>query len=246
MRNGDKMVLADSIALADTMDFSDHLAALSTRIDCRHADTSEEREAIFRLRYQAYLRAGAIPANPFETLTDTADDHENGYLFGLFIDDKLASSLRLHIGSRIYPYVPSLEVFPDALAPLLDAGRIIVATTCFVADERLSRLYRCLPYLTLRPCILAAEYFHADDLVTAGTSEHQAFYRRAFNYQVLCVPRRGPQLVKPVGLLTLHFPSDAEQLYENYPFFRSSVSEQRKLFERQPSPKRELLTNWPL
>jgi hypothetical protein len=72
-----------SIGSADTMDFSAQVAALSTRIDCRRADNSEERQAIFRLRYQAYLRAGAIPANPLETFTDT-DDHENGYLFGLF------------------------------------------------------------------------------------------------------------------------------------------------------------------
>jgi hypothetical protein len=226
-----------SIGSADTMDFSAQVAALSTRIDCRRADNSEERQAIFRLRYQAYLRAGAIPANPFETFTDT-DDQENGYLFGLFIDDKLASTLRLHVGSRINPKVPSLEIYPDLLAPLLAAGRVIVDTTCFVADERLSSLYRCLPYFTLRPSILAAEYFHADDLLVAARSEHQAFYRRAFNYQVLCEPRRNPQLLKPLGLLTLHLPSAAEQLYQKYPFFRSSVSEQRKLFERQPSPKR--------
>jgi len=229
---------SDSIGLAGTMDFSDDLAALSTRIDCRRADTSEERQAILRLRYQAYLRAGEISANPFETFTDTADDQENGYLYGLFIDDKLASSLRLHIGSRIDPKIPSLKLFPDVLAPLLDAGRVIVDTTCLVADEKLSRLYRCLPYLTFRPCILAAEYFHADGIVTAVRSEHQAFYRRAFNHQVLCEPRRSPQLVKPLGLLMLHFPSAAEQLYEKYPFFSSSISEQLKLFERQPSPKR--------
>ena len=45
--------------------FSDRIARLSDRIDYRIVDSSEEREAIFRLRYQAYIRDGAISPNSF-------------------------------------------------------------------------------------------------------------------------------------------------------------------------------------
>jgi hypothetical protein len=103
----------------------------------------------------------------------------------LYIDGKLASSLRLHIGSRNHPGVPSLEVFPHVLLPFLDAGRVVIDCTCLVADERLSRQYPALPYITLRPCLLAAEYFGGDDLLVAVRLKHQAFYRRAFNYRLL-------------------------------------------------------------
>ena len=40
---------------------SDRVLALLERVNYRRADTAEEREAIFRLRYEAYLREGAIP-----------------------------------------------------------------------------------------------------------------------------------------------------------------------------------------
>jgi len=229
-----------SAATSPEKDFADHLAALSARIEWGRAESSEERQAIFRLRYQAYLREGMIPANPFERFTDAADGAENAYLFGVYINGQLASSLRLHIGSRNHPNVPSLEVFPHVLQPLLSTGRVIIDCTCLVADERISRQHPALPYITLRPCMLAAEYFCGDDLLAAVRSEHQAFYRRAFDYRVLCEPRQHLQLTKPLSLMTLYFPMAANQLYEKYPFLRSSAFERDRLFavESNRHPKR--------
>jgi hypothetical protein len=215
---------------------TDRLSALLAKIECRRADTVEEREAIFRLRYRAYLREGAIPSNPSERFADVDDDDANAYVFGLYSDGELASSLRLHIASKDHPGFPSLQVFPDVLQPLLDAGRVIIDSTRFVADEKLSRKYRGLPYATLRPCMLAAEYFHATDFLAAVRVEHQAFYQRAFNHQVLCEARPYPQLAKPISLMSLHFPSAAEWLYRRYPFFRSTVAERQRMFERSSSP----------
>jgi hypothetical protein len=215
---------------------TDRLSALLAKIECRRADTVEEREAIFRLRYQAYLREGAISTNPSQRFTDADDDAENAYIFGLYVDGQLASSLRIHIGSSEHPDFPSLHVFPDVLQPLLDAGKVIIDSTRFVADEKLSRMHRGLPYATLRPCMLAAEFFHADDLLAAVRVEHQAFYQRAFNHHMLCEARPYPQLTKPISLMTLHFPTAADWLYRRYPFFRSNVPERRRLFERASSP----------
>jgi len=214
-------------------DLTDRLTRLSARIDCRRAHTSEEREAIFRLRYEAYTREGAISGNASEKFSDPYDDTDNVHLFGLYIDGEIASSLRLHVASREIPNFPSLEVFPDVLQPLLDAGNVLIDSTRFVADERLSRVYRGLPYITLRPCMLAAEYFRADHCLAAVRAEHQGFYRRAFNHQVICEPRPYPQLVKPISLMTLHFPSASAGLYQRYPFFHSTEFERRALFDRR-------------
>ncbi len=224
-----------SVAPNPIRKFSERLAALSARIECRAANTEQEREAIFRLRYQAYLREDAISANPTERFTDADDNDDNAYLLGFYIDDELASSLRLHIGSKEHPAFPSLEVFPEVLQPRLDADRVLVDSTRFVADEKLSRLHRGLPYATLRACVLAAEYFHADDLLAAVRAEHQAFYRRAFSHQVLCEPRPYPQLAKPISLMSVDFPTVREGWYRKYPFFHSSGFERRKLFERPSS-----------
>jgi N-acyl-L-homoserine lactone synthetase len=224
--------------------FSDHadsgrgflarVAQLLTRTECRRADSSEEREAIFRLRYQAYLREGAIPPNSSGTFSDRYDETGNVHLFALYVDGELAASVRLHIASSERPECPTLEVFPDLLQPELDAGKILVDSTRFVADENLARLHRGLPYVTLRLTMLAAEYFGADHLLAAVREEHQAFYRRAFNHRLICGPRPYPLLAKPICLMTLNFPTAADDLYRRYPFFHSTVSERRRLFEHGP------------
>jgi N-acyl-L-homoserine lactone synthetase len=229
---GPKVTRSTFSGHADNDSFSDRLAQLLARIEFRRADSGEQREAIFRLRYQAYTREGAISPNSSGMFSDHYDETDNAYLFGLYIDDELASSLRLHIASKQHPNFPSLEVFPDLLQPKLDAGKVLVDSTRFVADEALSRLHRGLPYATLRLCMLAAEQFRADDLLAAVRVEHQAFYRRAFNHRLICEPRPYPQLAKPISLMTVHYPTAAGQLYRRYPFFRSTFLERRMLFER--------------
>jgi hypothetical protein len=214
---------------------TDRLSALWAKIECRRADTVEEREAIFRLRYRAYLREGAISANRSERFADADDDANNAFIFGLYIEGELASSLRIHVGSKKQDF-PSLHVFPDVLQPLLDAGGVMIDSTRFVTDEKRSRSHRGLPYATLRASVLAAEYFHAHDLLAAVRVEHQAFYQRAFNHRVLCTARPYPQLAKPISLMSLHFPSAAEWLYRHYPFFRSTPLERQRLFGRSTSP----------
>lgn len=220
----------------DAGTFSEGVAKLQERIDCRRADTPEEREAIFRLRYQAYRREGAIDANASEMFADPFDDIGLVFLFGLYLDNELASAIRIHVGSKEHPQFPSLDVFPDVLQPRVDAGKVIIDPTRFVSDERLSRLYRGLPYTTLRLSMVAAEHFHADYVLAAVRAEHQAFYRRAFNQQTICEPRPYPQLIQPICLMAVHYPSEVGQLWQRYPFIPSTAAERRRLFERAQGP----------
>jgi len=216
--------------------FSDHIAQLLDRIDCRRADTDEQRGAIFRLRYQAYMREGAISPNSSKTFFDRYDETSNVHLFGIHIDGALAASIRIHVASKEHPYSPSLEAFPDVLQPELDASKVIVDPNRFVADESLSRLHRGLPYAILRICGMAARYFGADHLLAAVRPEHQAFYRRVFRHRPICEPRLYPGLATPLCLMTIDYPTVAEQVHRRYPFFRSSLFERRMLFERRPAP----------
>lgn len=217
--------------------FSDRVARLIDRIDYRRADSAKERDAIFRLRYQAYMRDGTISATSSKRFSDPYDNTDNVYLFGLYVDDELLSAIRIHVASKERPYFPTLEVFPEYLQPELDAGKIIVDPTRFVADERLSRIHRALPYATLRLCGMAARYFRADHLLAAVRAEHQAFYRRVFRHRMVCPPRRYPLLAKPISLMTIDYPTVAEEVHRRYPFFRSSLFERRMLFERRQRPQ---------
>jgi N-acyl-L-homoserine lactone synthetase len=213
---------------------NDRFAQLLTKIDYRRADSPEQREEIFRLRYEAYRRDGGIPPNATRTFSDSYDDAANAYLFGLYIDGELATAIRLHIASNKHcPDFPSLKVFPDFLQPELDSGKVLLDTTRFSSDEKLSQHYRGLPYATVRLCVLAAEHFGADHVLAAVRADHQEWYRRSFDHQVVCEPRPYPHLSRPIGLMTVHFPTIKYEWYRRYPFFDSSVFERRKLFERR-------------
>jgi hypothetical protein len=216
--------------------FSDRVWQLLEKIDCKLADTSDRREAIFRLRYRAYRRQGAIPQNSLGTFSDPYDEKENGFLFGFYIDGELASSIRVHVASKEQPDFTSFEVFADYLQPELDAGKVIVDTTRFVTDESFSRLYRALPYVTMRVAGMACEYFSADQLLAAVRTEHQAFYRRVFHHHVVCEARPYPGLTKPLSLMTVHYPTFVDQVHQRYPFFRSTLVEQQMLFGRHQRP----------
>jgi hypothetical protein len=218
--------------------FSAGLDGLLDRIECRRAESREDRESIFRLRYQAYLREGAIAASASATFSDDFDDCGNVHLFGLYIDHQLASSIRIHVGSYGQRHFPSLAVFPDVLIPKLDNGQVIIDPTRFVSDEVFSRKYRGLPYATLRLTLVAAEYFGANYVLAAVRREHQAFYRRAFYQRVLCEPRAYPNLIKPIGLMAMCYPAVRDKLWVKYPFF-PNVSERRQLFGAKGALERE-------
>jgi len=156
------MVAFVSVPAADIMpgrSLSDRVMGLLERVDYRRAEATEDREAIFRLRYQAYLREGAIPANPAERFSDALDEAPNAWLFGVYIDGELASSLRLHVASRQAPDLPALNVFSDLLTPEIAAGRTVIDPTRFVADRSASRRHPELCYVTTRLAWLASEYF---------------------------------------------------------------------------------------
>src|SRR6185503_15959605 len=123
-------------------------------------------------------REGAIAANVQERFADPLDDTPNAWIFGVYVDGELASSIRLHVASRQARDLPALNVFPDLLDPEIDAGKTIVDPTRFVVDRVASRRYPELCYVTTRLAWLASEYFQASLLLATVRAEHQAFYRR--------------------------------------------------------------------
>jgi len=226
------MVGVASLAFESQWTFSDRVAQFLDRIDYRLADSEQDRQAIFRLRYQAYLQQGAIAPNFTQTFADPYDETDNVWLFGLYIDGDLASSIRLHVASVDSRDFPSRKVFADVLEPELRAGKVIVDPTRFVIHKHHSRINPGLVYATVRLGWLAAQYFGAEHLLAAVRAEHQAFYRRTFTHRPICEPRPYPLLVPSISLMTVHYASVADQVHQRYPFFRSTFFERRMLFGR--------------
>ena len=211
---------------------------LLDQVDYRLADTEAEKDAIYRLRYRAYLNEGAIEANRDRKVTDRFDDMPNSWTFGVYFDGVLASSIRISVASPENPNAPSVAVFPDLLKPELNAGKIIIDPTRFVADPARERRFPELPYMTLRLAYVACGFFNADLGLATVRAEHQAFYRRVFMHKSWSPPREYPGLLKPICLMAVDYPAMRDKVFARYPYLRSTFFERRMLFQRsadQPS-----------
>jgi hypothetical protein len=205
---------------------------LLDQVDYRLAETEAEKDAIYQLRYEAYLNEKAIEPNRQHRVTDRFDDLPNSWTFGVYWEGVLTSSIRISVASPEHSETPSLDVFPDLLRPELDRGKVLVDPTRFVADPARARRFPELPYMTLRLAYVACSYFNADIGLATVRSEHQAFYRRVFLHQALSQPRDYPGLTKPICLMAVDFPAMRDKVFARYPYLRSSYFERRKLFER--------------
>lgn len=205
---------------------------LLDQVDYRLAQTPEEKEDIYHLRYRAYLREGAIRPSADQRVTDQFEDAPNAWTFGVYFQGELYSSIRVSVLTSQWRMSPSVELFGDVLHPQLDKGQVFIDSTRFVADPEKARNFPELPYVTVRLGSVAGVHFNADFGLAIVRPEHQAFYRRVFLMEPWCEARLYPGLVKPVGLMAGHLPTVREKVLARYPFLRSSAFERRMLFER--------------
>src|SRR3954454_9161236 len=138
-----------SAAEASTAAFGKN-SELLDQVDYRLAETREEKEKIYRLRYRAYLREGAILPSESERVTDAYDDLANNFTFGIYIQNELYSSIRISLLSSQWRGSPSSEMFADLIHPQLDRGKVIIDPTRFVADPDKAKRFPELPYITVR------------------------------------------------------------------------------------------------
>lgn len=210
--------------------FSERVLNLLDKVDYRLATTEEERDAIYRLRYDAYIREGSIQPNFGQRLSDKYDDLDNAWVFGIFVDGQLSSSIRLHISSPANPEMPATSVFADLLDERVAAGQTIIDPTRFVVSRDAAEKYPEMPYVTVRVGWMAGEFFSADCILATVRAEHQAFYRRMFGHELMAPPREYPSLTKPISLMGLDYARMKDRVHYRYPFFRSTAFERRMLF----------------
>lgn len=219
-----------NVALRSVQGFADRLLTFTRALDVRRADTDEDREDIFRLRYEAYLREGSIDPGFGKRFADALDDTDNVFIFGLRYEGTLVSSFRIHVVTNEFSASPAMEVFPDIIGPLLDAGKVVIDPTRFVVGTLASRIYPELPYATVRLGFLACDHFGADYCLASVRREHQAYYRRVFSAKPMCDARMYPNLKQPISLSAVDFPVERERILARYPMMRSTAAERERLF----------------
>lgn len=218
--------------------FSDRICRLLERVTYRCVRTEAEREPIYRLRYSAYMREGAIDPNPDERFTDPFDHSANAWVIAMYVDGGLASSIRLHIASRQEDPMPGTAVFGPELLPLLREGRTIIDPTRHVTNLEYSRRFPELPFLTVRSAWMAGEHFGADYILATVRAEHRAFFKRTFGHSEWSEPRTYPSLLKPIVCMGMNYPESRDAVEARYPHFRSTEAERATLFgcSARPAP----------
>jgi hypothetical protein len=219
---------------------SDRVLRALERVEYRCARTSAEKEAVYRLRYEAYIRQGLIAPRADGRLYDEGvDDAPNAWITTMFIDGELASTVRIHVADREGAEIPSLDPFCDLIEPHLRADRVIVDPTRLAAALEVARRCPELPYLALRPGWMAGEHFGADFGIVSVVEQHQAFYRRVFGYAAWCLPRDYPGFNLKVACMGLDFRAAKARVEARHPVFRSTTAEREDLFGRSEARPRD-------
>ena len=221
--------------------FADRVMRLLERVEYRRADSPADKAAIYRLRHDAYMRAGTVEPRPSRLFHDAMDETDNAWLIGAFIDGELASALRLHISASLRAPLPELASFPDLIEPHLAAGRTLIDASRFVSGLEFSQQYSEIPYITLRPTFLAEEFFAADYIIAGCLAEHQAFYRRSFGAVTWSAPRPYPHFKRSMALVAYDCNLRREKIHERYPFYQSTPAERARLFHRSSNAPDDVL-----
>jgi hypothetical protein len=212
-------------------------SGLFDRVDYRLIETPEERDSVYLMRYRAYLHGGLISPSESRRIIDHYDDAPNAWIFGIYLDGELCSSIRLHVLTSGGRMSYSTELFGDVLHSRLDRGEVFIDPARFAADPEKARRFPELPYVTLRLAYLACDHFNADTGLAMVRTDHEAFYHRVFLHETVSEPRAFPGWhSRKVILMASDFRMLQERVLARFPIMRSGAAERRMLFERGSDP----------
>ncbi|MBD0414356.1 hypothetical protein ICI42_06800 [Tianweitania sp. Rool2] len=222
---------ADQADASEVSSFARNVSSLLDRVEYRRCDKGEDLEDIYRLRYKSYRLVDMVPHNENSIVHDALDESPNCYKFGIYVDGTLVSTLRIHHAHREVMDSPSTTVYGDLLRPQLAKGVSFVDPSRFAADPEWSRVYPQIPYVTLRLAGMACFHFNAPFCLSTIRPEHAGFYRRIYQSEQIGELRDYPGLNYQVVLFRADVNAIRARSLQRFPFFRSSVLEQRLLFD---------------
>lgn len=158
----------------------------------------------YHLRYRAYLKAGAIPVNPYEMCTDDYDDQANARTFLIWYEDQAVASVRSFTWSSAFNWqtTPSLDMFPKDIKanlgwriPLLESNRYVVDPD-FQGRKSLNA-----QMLLFRIQSLGALVDECSYVITAMRPRHIKFYQRFMGFYPISEPKAIDLVRFPIQLL---------------------------------------------
>ncbi len=211
--------------------FTKRVLRLLDRTEYRLCEGGEDLEAIYRLRYKSYVLNGIIDPNPQRLYSDDIDDAPNCRRYGVFVEGRLVSTVRIHVLDRFNLQSPSTIAFGDIILPRLEAGEVFIDPSRLATDPDIAGRNPLLPYITLRIAVAASVHYKANYCLSTVRLDHAGFYRKIFQSEKVADPRPYPGSKVPV----IMYQGDVRvipDIFRRYPFFDSSPLERKLLFDR--------------
>lgn len=218
-------------ARPETLSLASKVFSLLERVEYRRCDKGEDLEDIYRLRYKAYRWNDMVPDDERHIISDELDDAPNVYRFGIYVDQRLLSTMRIHHVTAQYPMSTSTKAFGDVVEPMLAEGKTFVCMSRFASDPEWTRVYPQLAYVTLRLAGMACFYFNASYGLSTVREDHAGFYRRIYYSEQIGEARPYPGVVNRVVLFRTNAYANESRYYARFPFFHSTPMERRLLFQ---------------
>lgn len=188
---------------------------------------SDEKRAIYALRYRAFRQLGVIDPRDDGLFFDRYDDLATSWSIGAFSGLACIGSMRLTFGDGQSPSMPCQEVFPE-VETLSDRGygNLVEFTRLAVCPSLTNTSYRATLYGALvRAGTMMA---HAGDVDYALMSTHPdktRLYTTLCGFEVIAHADDYPGINAPAVLLGRDFRALDRKRSSRNPFFSFSKSE---------------------
>lgn len=187
-------------------------------------------EEVGRIRAKAYRAANILPVQT-SVIIDELDFDPKAYVFGIYYDEKLISTVRIHHVTPDHRVSSSAKVFPEVIGEFLDAGMTLIDPTRLAADMEAIHELPGVHFLTMRIVTMASEFFDVDRCLSLVKPQHAAFYKKTVEFRTVVPPtfETGAYTI-PLTLLASDLRSARPRIYTKFPFLQAHSYEMRMLF----------------
>lgn len=165
----------------------------------------QQKEAIFKLRYDAYHGEGLIQGSGEASLSDWQDDESSSSIYGVTLHGRLVSTIRLSLISREQRNCVTYALFKDHLDPILDRGERLIDGSRLAVRCNDSALRRRIVMYTLSLAARLSRSVKADHGTMIARHSHAPFYER-FGFKIVSGPFSYPEALTPLSLMMIDLP----------------------------------------
>lgn len=213
-----------------TLSSAGRLLSIMDRLEYRRIVAADDLQDVGRLRLQAY-NARQLYHDKFDgPVVEALDFAPGSFVFGLYYDGQLVSSLRLNVVEPGCHPTSAMLACPDTLNPLLEQGMRFVELSRFAINREAVEEVPLLPALTHRLSVMMTIHIEADYCIGLLKLKHEAYYRRMFRATRLAGPFV-PEGMFPDTVLLGVSRANQDYVTSRNPIFFFTKTEARLLFD---------------